>query len=60
MLCAILSQVTGRWEAEISSAKVPGTLSELEQQPTSAFNDSDTLSSYQLYDPDLHPIIVYL
>ena len=38
---------------KISSAKVPGTLSELlEQQPTSVINDSDTSSSHQLSNPD--------
>ena len=47
--------------AKVSSAKVPGTLRELlEQQPTSAITDSDTLSSHQLSDPDLRPIILYL
>ena len=47
--------------AKVSSAKVPGTLRELlQQQPTSVITDSDTLSSHQLSDPDLHPIILYL
>ena len=47
--------------AKVSSAKVPGTLRELlEQQPTSVITDSDTLSSHQLSDPDLRPIILYL
>ena len=46
---------------KVYSAKVPGTLHELlEQHPTSAITDSDTLSSHQLSDPDLCPIILYL
>ena len=47
--------------AKISSTKVPGTLSELlKQRPTSVINDSDTLSSHQQSDHDLHPVILYL
>ena len=46
--------------AKISSAKVPGTLSKLlKQWPTSVINDSDTLSSHQKSDHDLHPVILY-
>ena len=49
--------------AKIASAQVPDTLmiSELlGQQPMNDITDSDTLSSRQLADPDLCPIIHYL
>ena len=47
--------------ATIVSAKIPDTLSELvEQQPVNVPIDSNDLSSQQLADPSLYPIILYL
>ena len=47
--------------ATIASAKIPDTLSELvEQQPVNVPIDSNDLSSQQLADPSLYPIILYL